>query len=64
MSSLAMVTLASDGQAHEVTPTIADFRVEDGQIAFDLRLNIEAFVAGIDLDGRGGTNESAPSNEY
>jgi len=64
LSSLAMITVVSAVRAHEVTPTIADFRVEDGQVAFDLRLNIEAFVAGIDLDGMEDTNNAAQSVDY
>lgn len=64
LSSLAMVTLSSAVRAHEVTPTIADFRVEDGQVAFDLRLNIEAFVAGINLDGIEDTNNAAQAVDY
>ncbi|NRB18606.1 MAG: HupE/UreJ family protein [Rhodobacteraceae bacterium] len=64
LSTLAVVTLVSGGQAHEVTPTIADFRVEEGQITFDLRLNIEAFVAGINLDGMDDTNEAEQARDY
>lgn len=64
LSTLALVTLESGGHAHEVTPTIADFRVEDGQIALDLRLNIEAFVAGINLDGMEDTNQADQANDY
>nr|WP_238705052.1 HupE/UreJ family protein [Parasedimentitalea marina] len=59
-----MTALVSGGNAHEVTPTIADFRVEDGQIALDLRLNVEAFVAGINLDGMDDTNESDQAKDY
>ncbi|MVO14460.1 HupE/UreJ family protein [Rhodobacteraceae bacterium CY05] len=64
MSSLALFALVSTARAHEVTPTIADFRVENDQIAFDLRLNIEAFVAGINLDGMNDTNDAAQATDY
>lgn len=64
MSSLMTVTLVSKTRAHEVTPSIADFRVEDGQIALDIRLNIEAFVAGINLDGMKNTNEADQTTDY
>lgn len=50
--------------AHEVTPTIADLRVEGGIVVLDLRLNIEAFVAGIDLDGMADTNASDRAGQY
>ncbi|WP_245513994.1 HupE/UreJ family protein [Antarcticimicrobium luteum] len=51
-------------RAHEVTPTIADMRVTDGILTLDFRLNAEAFVAGIDLDGLGDTNDSGKSDSY
>jgi len=37
-------------RAHEVQPTIADLTVADGQVVLDLRVNLEALLAGIDLD--------------
>ena len=64
VSSLWMMLCASFAWAHEVTPTIGDFVVQDGQITLDLRMNIEAFVAGIDLDGMADTNESDQSDRY
>nr|WP_245626863.1 HupE/UreJ family protein [Aestuariivita boseongensis] len=59
-----MVFCASIALAHEVTPTIGDFRVQDGRIEMELRLNAEAFVAGIDLDGMADTNDSDQSDVY
>lgn len=55
---------AASVRAHEVTPAIADFRVEDGQITLGLRLNVEAFVAGINLDGLSDTNQTAQAADY
>ncbi len=63
LSSL-MLCLPMSGGAHEITPTIADFDVSDGQLRLLLRLNIEAFVAGIDLDDRSDTNSSERSADY
>lgn len=60
----AVAIAASGASAHEVTPAIADFRVEDGRIALELRLNVEAFVAGIDLDGLEDTNQTAQAADY
>jgi len=51
-------------RAHEVTPTIADLTVRDGLLRLELRLNIEAFVAGIDLDGMEDTDQSPYSGRY
>ncbi|NVK14218.1 MAG: HupE/UreJ family protein, partial [Rhodobacteraceae bacterium] len=55
---------ASPACAHEVTPAIADFTVKDGQITLELRLNVEAFVAGINLDGLSDTNQTAQAADY
>ncbi|WP_417699977.1 HupE/UreJ family protein [Pseudophaeobacter sp.] len=63
LSSLLMYP-PSAGRAHEVSPTIADFEVSEGQLTLTLRMNIEAFVAGIDLDGRADTNSSDKSGDY
>ncbi len=64
VSSLWMMLCASLTGAHEVTPTIGDFVVEDGQIILDLRMNVEAFVAGINLDGMTDVNDSDQSDRY
>ncbi|MCE8520097.1 HupE/UreJ family protein [Ruegeria pomeroyi] len=66
---LAFVALLSSpltgvASAHEVTPTVADLRVENETVILDLRLNVEAFVAGIDLDGLGDTDDSDGSDSY
>lgn len=55
---------AAPATAHEVTPTIADMRVEDGQLSLSLRMNVEAFVSGIDLDGLADTDASDRSGDY
>jgi len=64
MSTLCLLSAAGIARAHEVTPTIADLWVEDGTLVLDMRLNIEAFVAGIDLDGMTDTNASEQSDRY
>lgn len=51
--------------AHEVQPTIADLAVTDeNRVVLDLRLNVEAFLAGINLDAVADTNEDAASDAY
>ncbi len=64
VSSMWCVLCAGVAAAHEVTPTIGDFAITDGQITLDLRMNVEAFVAGIDLDGMADTNDSDLSDTY
>ncbi|MFS4583302.1 HupE/UreJ family protein [Phaeobacter sp. C3_T13_0] len=54
----------SNGFAHEVTPTIADFEITEGQLNIDLRINAEAFVAGIDLDGMVDTDTADQAQDY
>lgn len=63
VSSL-LLCLPQLARTHEVTPTIADFEVSQGQLSLTLRLNIEAFVAGIDLDGRSNTDSSERAADY
>lgn len=64
LSSLLIGFLPTIPRAHEVTPTIGDLTVEGGVLILDLRLNIEAFIAGIDLDGLADTNASGQSADY
>jgi hypothetical protein len=63
MSMLWLLTSVTVS-AHEVTPTIADLTVEDGTARLDLRLNIEAFLAGIDLDEVEDTDDTEGSDTY
>ena len=50
--------------AHEVQPTIADLTVDSGRLTIEMRLNAEAFVAGIDLDGLSDTDAASESDVY
>ena len=50
--------------AHEVVPTIGDMRVVDDRIVFDLRANIESFVAGVDLSDIADTDLSSQAATY
>ncbi|MGJ8626499.1 MAG: HupE/UreJ family protein [Sulfitobacter sp.] len=51
-------------QAHEVQPTIGDLTVNEGALTLDLRLNIDAFLAQIDLDAVDDTNDAANADDY
>jgi hypothetical protein len=61
---LIYLAAALPAASHEVIPAIADFRSEQGQIALDIRLNLEAMVAGLNLDGLADTNASVLSDDY
>lgn len=62
--SLLALIWATGATAHEVMPTIADLTVAEGAVVLDLRLNAEAFAAGIDLDGLEDTNATEASDRY
>jgi len=64
LSSLVLCLVTFAASAHEVSPSIGDFSTSDGQLGLELRINLEAFVAGIDLDGVADTNETAQSDDY
>lgn len=61
---VSSVLLVPHAQAHEVTPTITDFSVVDGSLSVTMRANVEAFLAGIDLEGLEDTNASAQVDTY
>lgn len=50
--------------AHEVTPAIADLRTGQGEAVLDIRLMLEAFIAGLDLDGLSETGASERAADY
>ncbi len=64
LSTLLLFTSTLNVLAHEVSPSIGDFTTGDGKITLEIRLNLEAFVAGIDLDGVENTNETEQSGDY
>jgi len=51
--------------AHEIQPTIADLAIDaNGALQLDLRMNLEAFLAGIDLDAVANADEDPASDAY
>lgn len=64
LSSLALGATPRVAVSHEVVPTIGDLEVRDGRVVLSLRMNIEAFLAGIDLDTVIDTNTAAEAAQY
>ncbi|KUP92575.1 hypothetical protein TRIHO_25450 [Tritonibacter horizontis] len=63
----AMACLGLGGtrsEAHELTPTIVDFRTVDTQIAMRIRMNLEAFASGMDLDTVVNTESAEQAAQY
>ncbi len=61
---LALALLVSPASAHEVLPSIADMTVVDGDLVFDVRANLEGFIAGIDLTATTDTNAAPEASTY
>lgn len=62
---LAMLLLATGpAKAHEVLPAIADMELAGDVLTFDVRLNIESFIVGIDLSETSDTNDTPQALAY
>lgn len=62
---LLLSSLGATGlRAHEVQPSVSNFSHAAGVLRWELRLNGESFVAGIDLDGLSDTDLVAESGAY
>ena len=66
LGALSMLTLAfaSGLRAHEVQPTIGDLTVAEGTATLVLRINLEAFLAGVDLDALDDINDAENAADY
>ena len=62
LSTLIMSSLQTT--AHEVTPNIADIAIDGKSITVEIRFNVEAFLAGIDLSVIGNTDEAEQISNY
>ncbi|MCX7559849.1 HupE/UreJ family protein [Sulfitobacter sp. F26204] len=63
LSMLGFMT-AFGAEAHEVQPTIGDLTLTEGQAELVLQINLEAFLADIDLDSVTDTNDAANGADY
>lgn len=61
---LLWITTLSTAYAHEVMPSIADMRAIDGEVIFEVRANLESFIAGINLSETSDTNETDQAATY
>jgi hypothetical protein len=62
--TLLLVLSTLPARAHEVTPTIADLAISDGAATMMLQINLEAFLAGVDLNAFDDTNDAPQSQDY
>ena len=62
--ALVLALSSSPAHAHEVVPTIADLTVSEGRADLNLRINLEAFIAGVDLDTVEDTNDAPQAADY
>lgn len=61
---LMLGAFAPAAVAHEVVPAIADMTLVDGRLNFEVRLNLEPLVAGIDLAAVDDTNNAPQAATY
>jgi hypothetical protein len=65
LSTLVLVIVgATTARAHEVVPGVADVTFSADALDWEISLNLEALVAGIDLQGVTNTNETDQSDVY
>lgn len=65
LSTVSLGSAGSQARAHELVPTIADLTVRDGgTVVLDLRVNLEAFLAGVDLDAVENTDDDDAGAAY
>lgn len=64
MSTLWLALWASMAASHEVVPAIADLTVTEGEVRFEIRVNIEAQLSGIDLNAFADTDEAENAADY
>ena len=62
--TLALLLSSTLARAHEVLPTIADLTVVEGSAELSLSINLEAFLAGVDLDTAQDTDEVPQAADY
>lgn len=61
---LALVMMAATVRAHEIQPSVADVTLGPDTMTMQIRMILEAPVAGIDLEGLFNTNEAENSETY
>ena len=64
LAMLSILSTPKPAHAHEVLPTVADIEARKGAVFLTLRLNAEALLAGIDLDGLDNTETAPNAAEY
>ena len=60
----SQIAIGAGAQAHEVSPSIMDVRADGQALQLTVRLNAEALLAGLDLDGLDDTDRAENSGNY
>lgn len=63
VSTLLLITMTS-ARGHEVGATVGDLSVEKGEAILSLRITLESFLAGIDLDSAEDTDDVPQAADY
>jgi hypothetical protein len=64
LAAMVMVWPFSTALAHEVTPAVGNFMVQNGRLELTLRVNAEALLSGMDLDGLNDTDAAEDTHRY
>ena len=62
--TLLLLASAPAARGHEVLPSIAELKVVDGFLEFEVQASLESFVAGLDLSNVEDTREAAETKVY
>jgi len=59
-----LLTSCRLAHAHEISPSVSDLEINADTVTLELKLNLEAFVAGIDLQSLDNTDNTEEANDY
>ena len=62
----AWIFLSTCGQvySHEISPSVSDIEIKGNTVTLEIQLNLESFVARIDLQSLDNTDNTEQANDY